>query len=562
MLDWEEGLFKGILKMSRALWTGPREQPFREAAVELKTERNMLFLLAHALAGHRVSFFETDEPLLRRGRRICLPPSCSLFTDPRMNRDFYLHKVVTAALSLARDDSGKPEPTDAGSRQALWMEQARRLRPDFSWDGHFGKIERESETLKLPATADALPDGRGESESRPSPQRTEVEGKGQLDVEVLGERDLESPDIPEHVFEKIETLESFEGLDRPVDGSDELRDHEEALKELNLKHVYRSPDRASSVYRADILLSDFALEVAPAEKTEGIPYPEWDFRRRQYRENWCRVIPVVKSDMDVAWHRRTLKQRESQIQELKRRLRRFATERRRLTRQPEGDNFDLEALIHSRIESFIGGIPDELVFESRHNAECNLSTLVLMDLSDSTDAWIRNHHVLEVMKTALVVLGETLDAFTHEFSLAGFASKTRNSCFYFNIKDFSDEWRHAAQSLGALQPQGYSRMGPTLRHAAALLKSRPTRRKALIVLSDGKPCDYDRYEGQYGIQDVKRAIREAEQEGIFTYAFAIDGRAREHFPEMFSMKRFEVVNDPDQLVEAIFRLFLRLWREN
>jgi nitric oxide reductase NorD protein len=60
--------------------------------------------------------------------------------------------------------------------------------------------------------------------------------------------------------------------------------------------------------------------------------------------------------------------------------------------------------------------------------------------------------------------------------------------------------------IGASQPSGYTRIGGAIRYASAqLLKHRQTANKWIILLSDGKPNDYDKYEGKYGVQDVKQA---------------------------------------------------------
>ena len=75
-----------------------------------------------------------------------------------------------------------------------------------------------------------------------------------------------------------------------------------------------------------------------------------------------------------------------------------------------------------------------------------------------------------------------------------------------------------------LEPTGYTRIGPALRHGIALLERQRAARKLLLVLSDGKPVDYDRYEGRYGIADVRQAIREAHQAHIHSYALAIESR--------------------------------------
>ena len=71
-----------------------------------------------------------------------------------------------------------------------------------------------------------------------------------------------------------------------------------------------------------------------------------------------------------------------------------------------------------------------------------------------------------------------------------------------------------------------------------------TRQKLLLLISDGKPTDYDRYEGRYGIADVRQAMREAHQARIHTYALAVDVQAKHYLPQMFGSGNFQILPHP------------------
>lgn len=83
-------------------------------------------------------------------------------------------------------------------------------------------------------------------------------------------------------------------------------------------------------------------------------------------------------------------------------------------------------------------------------------------------------------------------------------------------------------------------------------------RRVVFLITDGRPCDYDRYEGEYGIRDVRRAIESGARHGIMTHAFAIEKRAREQFPRMFNRNHYDVVADPRALVTSMCAAFARL----
>ena len=163
--------------------------------------------------------------------------------------------------------------------------------------------------------------------------------------------------------------------------------------------------------------------------------------------------------------------------------------------------------------------------------------------------------VLDVGTSALVALGDALEHVASRTAVIGFASYTRRDCRLAILKDFDAPWAAAHARLAALEPSGYTRIGPAVRHVTALLDRQPARRKLLVLLSDGKPTDYDRYEGRYGVADVHRAVDEADRQGVHVFAVALDQRARQHLPKMFGAGGFAVVTRPRDLVTAVGRLY-------
>ena len=71
-------------------------------------------------------------------------------------------------------------------------------------------------------------------------------------------------------------------------------------------------------------------------------------------------------------------------------------------------------------------------------------------------------------------------------------------------------------------------MGPAIRHAAKRLVATESRIKALIILSDGYPQDFDyskdRNSRQYGIRDTV-ALGEARQKGVQPFCITVDQSA-------------------------------------
>ena len=157
----------------------------------------------------------------------------------------------------------------------------------------------------------------------------------------------------------------------------------------------------------------------------------------------------------------------------------------------------------------------------------------------------------------MLVLGEVADRLGDRLQILTFASHTRNRCRVWEVKGWHDGWCESRDRLGALEPRGYTRIGPALRHATAGLAAEPADRRLLLLVSDGKPTDYDRYEGRYGIADIRQALREAEAAGVHPHALAVDAIARDYLPPMFGPGNWNVLRDPGALPEALTTVYGR-----
>jgi nitric oxide reductase NorD protein len=157
-----------------------------------------------------------------------------------------------------------------------------------------------------------------------------------------------------------------------------------------------------------------------------------------------------------------------------------------------------------------------------------------------------------------LVLTEVLAQWRDRVGIAGFYSNTRRDCRFVLLKPFNEPWPRCIAALASLEPMGYTRIGPALRHGVALLERQQAARKLLLLISDGKPTDYDRYEGRYGIADVRQAIREAHQARIHTYALAVDVQAKHSLPQMFGRGNFQILPHPTHLVRGLTDMYRRL----
>lgn len=565
LLEWEEGIFLGLKALYKRLVESPREREAAAVRAQLAPQRQSLFLFARMIAGRPVTIIETPHAVLCDDAHLFLPPEFSIAATPDANEALYRLKTLLGALAMRPE--GLPEPGRPLAEQigvwtsefpmlAEWVHQAESQIGDQSLWSILGEPQcgstSESRDTAKPLTTPAPPE-----ETAPV---TEIEGRGQINVTVQeddGDQPLES-EMPIHTFEKAETLEEYTGLNRKTDDEDELEDHAEALRSVNMTHVVRSQERPRSIYRADVVMDSLALEVADDKTTQGIPYPEWDFNKQRHKPNWCFIRQNALTDTDPDWARSTERKHRGVILDLRKKLAALANESQRTKRQPHGPDLDIDAVIAAQVAQRTGHVADERIYIQRQRKLHDVAALIVMDQSYSTDAWIDDARVLDTIRETLLCTGEVLDEFIETFAVAGFSSNTRRQCDFNLIKDFHEPWRSSRARLGSLQADGYTRIGPALRHAQELLMRQTAERKIIFLLTDGRPCDYDRYEGEYGIRDVRKAIESGAHHGILTHAFAIEQRAREQFPRMFSRQHYDIVPNPRALVASMCGAFARL----
>lgn len=362
-----------------------------------------------------------------------------------------------------------------------------------------------------------------------------------------------------HSFEKVETAEEFNGNWRDFDGSDDLEKHENAIEDLNMKFTVRVDDTAHSVYQAEFTENTSISESAETD-TNGfhLTYNEWDFDKRKYKENYCKVYPKTQLKTDANYYKNTISKNSSTLINLRKILTNLNNKMQQQKRQTQGEEFDIDVITDLYVDVHSRKTPSDKIYLSNRKKEKDLSILILLDISLSSDSYAAGNRVIDVEKEVSILFGEILNEFNIDFSIDSFYSKTRNFSTYLTVKDFDENWSTAKHKIGAIEPSGYTRIGAALRHAGARLDTRSTKNKWIILISDGKPNDYDKYEGKYGINDVKQALRELNQRNINSYALAIEAQAKYYLPQMFGQNHYQILTTPIELLQSMVKLYEKI----
>ena len=305
------------------------------------------------------------------------------------------------------------------------------------------------------------------------------------------------------------------------------------------------------------------VALTDAEKRDALLYDEWDYRINRYLPEWCAVKLRHPRGGSTEAVDRIVRQNSALIARLKQQFEALRPERVRLTRQLDGDDLDLDAIVNAHADRRAGYSPDEKLYSRTLERERNIALGVLVDLSGSTGAWIdddpRNDQVIEVTRRAIVFLCEALTMLDDRYALFGFTSSTRKRIDIPVIKGFDEPYNQLVKGrIAGLAPGSYTRIGPAVRHVAHALRQQPARVRLLLLVSDGRPNDFDGYAGRYGIEDTRKALLDARQHGVATFALTIDAEARDYMPYMFGRNHYVVIEEIRTLAIKLADIYRRL----
>jgi nitric oxide reductase NorD protein len=287
-------------------------------------------------------------------------------------------------------------------------------------------------------------------------------------------------------------------------------------------------------------------------RSRGVKYPEWDFSRKSYRQDWCTVLeiePATKGSASTAI---------DDAIGVRRPLARLGMGLHRRHRQPQGDDIDIDAVVEAHVDVMARSVPDEAVYLDSLRRRRDLSVLLLLDISGSTaEAGTLGRTVHEQQRTAVANLTVALHDLGDRVALYAYYSQGRSAVYMVPVKRFDHQLdSQVIRRLNSLEPGAYSRLGAAIRHGAAVLEARGgTSRRLLVVLSDGLAYDHG-YERAYGAADARRALSEARRRGTGCVCLTVGaGTDVESLRRVFGSTAHASIARPDQLTSVIGPLF-------
>ncbi len=261
--------------------------------------------------------------------------------------------------------------------------------------------------------------------------------------------------------------------------------------------------------KARAISSAFRFSLTDLPPDGGLLYPEWSYGSDAYLPDWCSV-KLYELPTGNRLHR------DLPNPLLRRRLARLGMELALHRRQIEGEHLDNDALTRHFIDVTSGFSSDGSIYESMRKTGRDLTTIVLVDASCSTNdrrsastsIWEAQRELAAKVIAAFDELGDSVAAY-------GFRSFGRTDVRFLRIKEFGERFGQRARGrLMALNSFGFTRLGAAIRHSSHVLTARVRfGRRLLVIVSDGLPYDTG-YENTHAEYDVRRALEEACQQGI------------------------------------------------
>ncbi len=537
-----------------------------------------------------------SEIACRNGETLQLPESLSLFADKSLNRDLYLWLAALAAhaVPVVRQEWMQEnqnltmalisELPGLASRYHRLVQAHLIARPDPAKlpDAEAAVERAVRQALINPGSVASMPI----ADRPPAPvplwlytnfisSLNKAAGK---DNEEGGEesssknnnavdqkrRRAERVDEPDGrsglIFSRFETLMSWGEhvkVDRATEDAD-AEDAERAAEDLDIISVSRGDKTSGSKLRFDLDLpadDHDDLKLGP-----GLSLPEWDYRTGQLIPDHCLLVPMLARNAVDSPLPAELK---APAARLRRRFELLNTAPRWRRGEYDGQELDLDACLRHRTDAIRGTVNSQPpVYRAMRHDGRELATLLLADLSLSTDAWLNNQvRIIDVIRDSLLLFAESLQATRDRFAIYGFSSRRRNHVRYHTLKEFSDTYGDKVRGrLVAIKPGYYTRMGTAIRRATQQLSKESAERKLLLILTDGKPNDLDVYEGRYGIEDTRKAILEARQLGLQPFCVTIDERAHDYLPHIFGTSAYALIRNPAELPNKLPLLYAQLTR--
>jgi hypothetical protein len=298
--------------------------------------------------------------------------------------------------------------------------------------------------------------------------------------------------------------------------------------------------------------------------SEPFHYQEWDYQIQLHRPDWVTIYERRPSRGDTQLIDDILDEYKPIAYRIRQIIDLLSPQGvQRVRNMEDGDEVDINAAIDAMVSIRMGEQPNPRITMRNVLNTRDLSVVVLLDLSESTNEKMAGSDktVLQLTREAATLVSTAIEGIGDPFALHGFASDGRHDVQYFRFKDFNQHFDDEAKSRLAGMKGGLStRMGAALRHAGQHLLKQAERRKLILLVTDGEPADIDERDPQHLRHDTKKAVEELYTHGVLTYCLTLDPHADSYVKRIFGENNYTIIDNVDRLPEKLPTLFASLTR--
>ena len=326
-------------------------------------------------------------------------------------------------------------------------------------------------------------------------------------------------------------------------------------------------------------------------------YDEWDFRANDYKPRWCIVREKTMGEGDPAFYSDILKNNQALVNKTRKQFEMLMPEMfRKVRRLPDGEEFELDAVIEAIVDKRTGNPPSDNIYWRRNKVQRDVAVVFLLDMSASTAeaiedskrpsdewnapndpveymVWLRSRRdegsrrtykrIVDLEKESLVLMCNSLELLGDTYGVYGFSGYGRENVEYYVIKDLNEGFNDTVKRrIDRISPLHATRMGPAIRHATSKLARQDSRTKLLFLISDGRPQDrgYSRegVEKEYAVHDTKMALIEARNKNITPFCLTVDKAGHDYLKTMCQDMGYEILGDIRALPERLPFLYRKL----
>ncbi len=293
-------------------------------------------------------------------------------------------------------------------------------------------------------------------------------------------------------------------------------------------------------------------------------YHEWDYQVQLHRPDWVTVYERRQPKGDPEIIDNILIENKPVTQRIKQIIDMLQPQGvQRVRNMEDGEEIDLNAAIDAMIAIRMGEQPNPRITMRNVLNNRDLSIVVLLDLSESTNETIpgSDKTILELTREAAALVATAINGVGDAFAIHGFASDGRHDVQYYRFKDFKQGWDEEAKArLAGIQGGLSTRMGAALRHAGHHLLSQSERKKLILLVTDGEPADIDERDPQHLRLDTRKAVEELAGKGVMSYCLTLDPEADHYVKRIFGANHYTIIDHVERLPEKLPVLFASLTR--